>query len=129
MSAYLISAWKIHQNEYKQACVWSSGSWDSLWYFHMQDIFFPLKRVVGVESITKHKLHEIEKTVNLYRVNSREKKNICLTPSVRDMPLYRWYHHLQIFIQMFTNFEHDNDYVKLGINIDCSLKDMYIFNW
>ena len=41
--SYLESAWKIHQNEYKQAYVWSSGSWDSLWYFHNQDIFFKIE--------------------------------------------------------------------------------------
>ncbi len=33
-------------NEYKQAYVWSCGSWDSLWYFHKQDIFLPLKHVL-----------------------------------------------------------------------------------
>ncbi len=32
MCSYLDSSWKINQNEYKQAYVWSSGSWDSLWY-------------------------------------------------------------------------------------------------
>ncbi len=41
----------MHQNEYKQAYVWSSGSWDSLWYFDKQDIFFPLKHVVRMKSI------------------------------------------------------------------------------
>ncbi len=31
--------WKMLQKEYKQAYVWSSGSWDSLLYFQKQDIF------------------------------------------------------------------------------------------
>ena len=30
---YLESTWTRHQIECKQAYVWSSGSWDSLWYF------------------------------------------------------------------------------------------------
>ena len=29
---YSESACKMHPNEYKQAYVWSSGSWDSMWY-------------------------------------------------------------------------------------------------
>ncbi len=41
----LESVLKMHQNEYKQAYVWSSGSWDSMWYFQ-QDIFFPVNYVV-----------------------------------------------------------------------------------
>ncbi len=28
---YLVSAWKMHQNEYKQAYIWSCSSWDRLW--------------------------------------------------------------------------------------------------
>ncbi len=30
--SYLESTWKIHQNEYKQAYVWSSGSLDNMVY-------------------------------------------------------------------------------------------------
>ncbi len=26
----------MHQNEYKQAYFWCSGSWDSLWYLHIE---------------------------------------------------------------------------------------------
>ncbi len=26
------------QNEYKYAYVWPNGFWDSLWYFHKQDM-------------------------------------------------------------------------------------------
>ncbi len=33
----------MHQNEYKHAYVWSSGSWDSLCYFHKHDIFFSIE--------------------------------------------------------------------------------------
>ncbi len=43
---YFESACKMHQNEYKQAYVWCSGSWDSLWYFHKQDIFLSIKHVI-----------------------------------------------------------------------------------
>ena len=34
LCSYLESACKMHQNEYKHAYVWSSGSWDNMWYFH-----------------------------------------------------------------------------------------------
>ncbi len=37
---YLESLSKMHKNEPKHAYVWSSGSWDSLGYFHNQVIFF-----------------------------------------------------------------------------------------
>ncbi len=40
-SICLLSAWK-------QVYIWSNGSWDSLWYFHKQDIFI---LVVIIESI------------------------------------------------------------------------------
>ena len=39
------STGEMHQNEYKQACVWCSGSWGSLWYFHKQDIFLILIQI------------------------------------------------------------------------------------
>ncbi len=42
MCPYLESAWKMHHIEYKHAYVWSSGSWDNMWYIHKQDDFFPL---------------------------------------------------------------------------------------
>ncbi len=48
---YLISTWKMHQNEYKQAYVRSSGSWNRLWYFYQLDILFLLRPVVSVETI------------------------------------------------------------------------------
>ncbi len=45
----LETAFKMHQNQYKQGYVWSSSSWDSLWYFRI-DIFL-LKHVVSVKRI------------------------------------------------------------------------------
>ncbi len=50
---YLESVWKMDQNEYKHAYVWSSGSWDSLWYFHKQDVIFPLNNANSVSVIVK----------------------------------------------------------------------------
>ncbi len=52
----------MHQNEYKHAYVWSSGSWDSLWYFHKQDVF-TLKRVVSAKSVTTLFTNDNEKII------------------------------------------------------------------
>ncbi len=36
--------WNQHQNEYKQAYVWSSGSWDSMCYVPCSEQDMPLKK-------------------------------------------------------------------------------------
>ncbi len=42
------SALKMHQNEYKQTYVWSSGSSDNRWYFHKQDAALLFRYVVSI---------------------------------------------------------------------------------
>ncbi len=46
----LESAWKMHQNDYKHAYVWFSGSWDNLWCFI--ELFSHLIPIRSVKYIT-----------------------------------------------------------------------------
>ncbi len=42
--------WNMDGKVYKAVYIWSSGSWDSQWYFYKWGIFFPLKHTVSMKS-------------------------------------------------------------------------------
>ncbi len=64
------------ENAYKQAYVWSSGSWDSLWYFHKEDISFLLIPVVSTKSIKTKTIHIPSCVVDTFTFFQKICKNV-----------------------------------------------------
>ena len=90
----------MHQNEYKQAHVWSSGSWDSLCIFHIkQDILSKIiKQVVSIVSIKKDYqlgtkgLNLPIFSIFLKRFKIREVNKIGFIPTTTDIFLSNFMH-------------------------------------
>ncbi len=80
----MVSTWKMHQNEYKQAYVWSSGSWDNLWYFKYLVIFHVQTEVYYLCRVDSGALITAEFDGDVLHVNVAKHSSMCFRCTCRS---------------------------------------------